>query len=87
MHEKPLSTMPAAGYDITDTEELNDRSECQEVTMGDLWNGMFDFNGDGQTDIGEEYMAYRIFEAVTEESEDNDEEDINVQQRQETSRT
>ena len=33
--------------------------------MKDLWNGMFDFNGDGRMDIGEEYLAYRIFEAVT----------------------
>ena len=37
--------------------------------MKDLWNGMFDFNGDGRMDIGEEYLAYRIFEAVTREPE------------------
>ena len=43
--------------------------------MEDLWNGMFDFNGDGITDIGEEYLAYRIFEAVTEESEEEGEEE------------
>ena len=41
--------------------------------MKDLWGGMFDFNGDGVTDIGEEYLAYQIFEAVTEESENDDE--------------
>ena len=43
--------------------------------MKDLWNGMFDFNGDGQMDIGEEFLAYRIYEAVTRESE-GDEEDL-----------
>jgi hypothetical protein len=41
--------------------------------MKDLWNGMFDFNGDGWMDIGEEYLAYRIFEAVTRESESSEE--------------
>ena len=43
--------------------------------MKDLWNGMFDFNGDGRMDIGEEFLAYKIFEAVTEES-GNSEEDL-----------
>ena len=43
--------------------------------MKDLWNGMFDFNGDGQMDIGEEFLAYKIFEAVTRESE-GDEKDL-----------
>jgi hypothetical protein len=41
--------------------------------MKDLWNGMFDFNGDGWMDIGEEYLAYRIFEAVTREPESSEE--------------
>lgn len=40
--------------------------------MDDLWNGMFDYNDDGVTDIGEQYLAFRIFEAVTEESEDGE---------------
>ncbi len=26
----------------------------------DLWGGMFDFNGDGKTDIGEEWVGYKI---------------------------
>ena len=42
--------------------------------MKDLWGGMFDFNSDGVMDLSEEYLAYKIYEAVTEESEDNDEE-------------
>jgi len=42
--------------------------------LKDFWNGMFDFNGDGRMDLGEEFLAYRIYEAVTEESE-NDEDD------------
>lgn len=43
--------------------------------MKDLWGGMFDFNGDGVTDIGEEYLAYKIYEAVTKDSEDCADED------------
>ena len=43
--------------------------------MKDLWGGMFDFNGDGVTDIGEEYLAYKIYEAVTKDSEDCVDED------------
>ena len=38
----------------------------------DFFGTMFDFNGDGRMDLGEEFLAYRIYEAVTEESE-NDE--------------
>ena len=30
----------------------------------DLFGGLFDINGDGKTDFGEEYIAYRIFEDV-----------------------
>ncbi len=33
--------------------------------MSDFMGGMFDFNGDGHTDSGEEYMAYRICEDST----------------------
>ena len=43
--------------------------------MKDLWNGMFDFNHDGVTDIGEEFLAYRMFAAVTEESEIEEEDE------------
>ena len=54
-------------------------AEADEVRsvffMKDLWGGMFDFNGDGVMDIGEEYLAYKIYEAVTEESDDSDDED------------
>ena len=28
----------------------------------DLFGGFFDFNGDGKTDIGEEWIAYQIFQ-------------------------
>lgn len=48
------------------------------MALGDPWNGMFDFNGDGVTDIGEEYLAYRIFEAVNgdgDPEEDREEEE------------
>ncbi len=43
--------------------------------MSDLWNGMFDINGDGVSDIGEEFLAFRIFEAVTGESEDEEDDE------------
>ena len=31
----------------------------------DLFGGFFDFNGDGKTDIGEEWIAYQIFKDCT----------------------
>ena len=31
----------------------------------DFMGGMFDFNGDGKTDLGEEYIAYKIYEDCT----------------------
>lgn len=31
----------------------------------DLFGGFFDFNGDGKTDLGEQYIAYRIFKECT----------------------
>ncbi len=34
--------------------------------MDDFMGGMFDFNRDGHTDAGEEFMAYKIFEDMTE---------------------
>ncbi len=45
--------------------------------MSDLWNGMFDFNGDGVTDIVEKFLAFRIYEAVTEESGDEEDDGDN----------
>ena len=36
----------------------------------DLFGGMFDFNGDGKTDIGEEWIAFNIFqECMKDENE------------------
>lgn len=40
----------------------------------DFFGGMFDFNGDGKTDLGEQFIAYKIFEEVTKE-EDSDSDD------------
>jgi len=34
--------------------------------------GMFDLNGDGKVDIGEEFMAYKMYEDVTGDEEDDD---------------
>ena len=42
--------------------------------MNDFLDGLFDFNGDGVTDIGEKFIAFKIYEAVTRESE-NEEDD------------
>ncbi len=36
---------------------------------GDLLGGLFDFNGDGKTDLGEEYMAYRVWEECMKDAE------------------
>lgn len=47
----------------------------------DLFGGLFDLDGDGRTDLAEEFLAYKVFEAVTgedredEEDPENDEED------------
>ena len=37
--------------------------------------GAFDFNGDGRVDVGEEFMAYKMYEAVTGDDDDDSEED------------
>ena len=46
----------------------------------DFLGGMFDLNSDGHIDLGEEFMAYKMFEEVTkdfdpEESFEEEEED------------
>lgn len=33
-----------------------------------FFGGFFDFNGDGKTDLGEQYIAYRIFEKCTKDN-------------------
>ena len=38
----------------------------------DLFGGMFDFNGDGKTDLGEEFIAYKIFEEISKENDNVD---------------
>lgn len=38
----------------------------------DLFGGMFDFNGDGHTDLGEEFLAYKIFEECTKDDDLSD---------------
>ena len=39
---------------------------------GGLFGGLFDFNGDGKTDLGEEFIAYKIFEECMKGSDDTD---------------
>lgn len=38
----------------------------------DPFGGMFDLDGDGRTDLSEEFMAYKMFEEVTREDDDGD---------------
>ena len=38
----------------------------------DLWDGFFDINGDGETDLAEEFLAYEMFEALSENEDDAD---------------
>ena len=37
----------------------------------DFFGGMFDFNGDGKTDLGEQWVAFKIFEDCTKNNNDN----------------
>ena len=43
---------------------------------GGFWDnpfgGMFDFNGDGKEDFGEQFIGYKIFEECTKEDDDDD---------------
>ena len=44
--------------------------------MGDkkgFFDRLFDLNGDGKTDLGEQYIAYKIFEDMTKENDDPEE--------------
>ncbi len=36
---------------------------------------MFDFNGDGRTDLGEAFIAYKIYEAVMSSFDEDDADD------------
>lgn len=38
----------------------------------DFFGGLFDFNGDGKTDLGEQFIAFQMFEAATKEQEQDD---------------
>lgn len=41
----------------------------------DFLGGLFDFNGDGHTDMGEMFIAYKMFEEITRESGSTDDSD------------
>ena len=43
----------------------------------DFLGGLFDFNGDGRTDPGEMFIAYKIFEEATKDglNDDNDDDE------------
>lgn len=42
---------------------------------GGLFGRLFDFNGDGKTDPGEEWIAYKIFEETAKEEKEEPEDD------------
>lgn len=42
---------------------------------GGFWGNLFDFNGDGKTDIGEEWIAFKIFEECMKDDSASDTED------------
>lgn len=37
-----------------------------------ILGGLFDLNGDGKVDLGEEFMAYKMFEEVTKDEDSDD---------------
>ena len=43
----------------------------------DFFGGMFDFNGDGQTDAAEAALGYQILNEMSRESEDINEDEDN----------
>ena len=43
----------------------------------DLFGGLFDLDGDGRIDIAEEFLAYQMFEAVTGEDGEDEEDPKN----------
>ncbi len=44
----------------------------------DIFGGFFDFNGDGKTDIGEEWVAYKIMEECMQDDEDENEDEDDI---------
>ena len=44
---------------------------------GDFFGGMFDFNGDGQTDAAEAALGYQILDEMSRDDNEDDDEDIN----------
>lgn len=39
----------------------------------DLFGGLFDLDGDGRTDLAEEFLAFKMFEEVTGEGREDEE--------------
>ena len=50
------------------------------TSNNDSFGDLFDFDGDGETSLDEEFLAYKIFEETTkEENEDIDDEDEEIE--------
>ena len=43
--------------------------------MKERWGGMYDLNGDGFTDMAEQYIGFRIWEEMNDIREDDDDMD------------
>ena len=41
---------------------------------GEVFGSMFDFNGDGNTDIAEEILGYQILQGIFDDDDDDDDE-------------
>lgn len=48
----------------------------KEHSRDSFFGGMFDFNCDGVTDIGEQFLVYKIFEEVMKEQDEEDADDL-----------
>lgn len=46
--------------------------------MDDLFGSLFDFNGDGTTDISEEAVGYAILEDIMKDEECSDDNDLGL---------
>ena len=43
--------------------------------MWEMFGGMFDFNGDGETDLIEQAIGFSILDEMSKEDEDEDDDD------------
>lgn len=57
----------------TAKKRISDMTEGKVSEMSGGWfDDFFDLNNDGKVDVGEQYIAYKIFEECTKDDSDND---------------